>query len=182
MTASPARFIAGLLLFTATGCAERPKAPPLVNETSYQNDKIGLRFLAPEGWSLSSRADLPETPLPRPVILVAYHLSKGGYLSELEVMAADLPEGTDPANVLVEHRIGPVPWVLKPPAETVTINGAEATRHVLTRQVGKGEVRREATVFRRGSRVYFFIITFATGDAPSRDAAHDAVKTVTWTK
>jgi hypothetical protein len=183
MTARLVRAIPGLMLALAVaGCTERPKAPPLVNETVYQNDKIGLRFAAPDGWSLASRADLPATPLPKPTVMAAYHLSKGGNLSTLEVLAADLPDGADLGNVVVEHRIGGAAWVLKPPAEAVTVNGAEATRYVLTRMVGRGEVRREATAFRRGGRVYFFIITFAYGDAASRDAARDSVKSVTWSQ
>jgi hypothetical protein len=96
-----------LVLLGFIGCAERPKAPPLVNDTVYQNDKIGLRFLAPEGWSIASRADLPAT-LPKPIILVAYHTSKGDLSAELEVLAADLPEGSDYGEFLIEHRIGAV--------------------------------------------------------------------------
>ena len=37
------------LVLLAAGCADRPKAPPLVTEAVYQNDAIGLRFLTPEG-------------------------------------------------------------------------------------------------------------------------------------
>lgn len=169
-----------LILFTACGCTAKPKAPPLVNDTVYQNDKIGLRFLAPEGWSVSSRADLPPSALPKPIILVAYHLSKAGSHSELQVLAADLPEDADLGNVLVEHRIGAAKWTLKPPPEKVTINGTDATRYILTRVSDKKEVRREATAFRSGGRVYFFIITFSSGDSAARDAARQSVQSVNW--
>jgi hypothetical protein len=183
MTASRARAILGLsLALAAGGCSERPKAPPLVNDSVYQNDKIGLRFLAPEGWSMSSRAELPPGPLSKPVILVAYHLSKGESHSELEVMAADLPADSDLGKFLLEHRIGAAAWTLKPPPEKVTINGVEATRHVLTRTASRGEVRREATAFRRGDRVYFFIVTFAANDPGARDAARQCVQSANWTK
>ena len=168
------------ILLTACGCTEKPKAPPLINDTVYQNDKIGLRFLAPEGWSVSSRADLPSSALPKPIILVAYQLSKGGSHSELQILAADLPEDADFGKVLVEHRIGAAKWTLKPPPEKVTINGSEATRLILTRVSDKKEVRREATAFRRGGRVYFFIITFASSDSAARDAARQCVQSVSW--
>jgi hypothetical protein len=172
--------IVPLLLLGVIGCAERPKAPPLVNDTVYQNDRVGLRFLAPDGWALVSRAELPSSPLPKPIILVGYHLSKGENHSELEVLAADLAEDEDLGRFLVEHRIGAAIWTLKPPAEPVSINGVDATRHTLTRPEKKGEMRREATVFRRGGRVYYFIITFAANDAAARDAARQSVQSVNW--
>ena len=130
-----------LVLLGVIGCAERPKRSPLVNDTVYQNDRVGLRFLAPDGWALVSRPSLPSSPLPKPIILVGYHLSKGENHSELEVLAADLAEDEDLGRFLVEHRIGAAIWTLKPPAEPVSINGVDATRHTLTRQDKKGEMR-----------------------------------------
>ena len=59
-----------IFVFVLAGCQEQPKAPPLVNDTVYQNNTIGLRFLAPEGWSVVSRAELPSS-LPKPVILIS---------------------------------------------------------------------------------------------------------------
>jgi hypothetical protein len=171
-----------LLLAAAGGCTERPKAPPLKNEAVFQNDKIGLRFLAPQGWSVSSRTDLPPGPLPKPVILVAYHLSKGDSPAELEVLAADLAEETDLGKFLIENRIGAAVWVSKSPAEPVTINGEAATRYVLSRQAGKSELRREATAFRRGGRVYFFIVTFPANDPAVRDAARQCVLSAAWSR
>ena len=180
-----------VLLVAASGCTDRPKAPPLVHEAVYQNDKIGLRFLAPEGWSMSSRADLPSGKLPKPIILVAYQVSRGESPSELEVLVADLPEGSDLGKFLIDQRIGAAAWKLSPGIEKVTINGADATRIVLTTtetRVGKAgktnkiEFRREATAFRRGERVYFFIVTFDATDPPARDAARQCVQSATWTK
>src|SRR5262245_24415035 len=101
--ASPFAIVCLLFL---SGCTEKPKAPPLVNDTVYQNDKIGLRFLAPEGWSVSSRAELPAQALPKPIILIAYQFNKGGTHSELEVLAADLSENAELEKFLAEHRIG----------------------------------------------------------------------------
>ena len=124
MTLRPASAFVFPCLLIAGGCTEKPKAPPLVNDTVYQNDKIGLRFLAPEGWSVSSRAELPADALPKPIIVIAYHFNKGGTHSELEVLAADLSENAELGKFLAEHRIGAVAWTLKPPPESVTINGS----------------------------------------------------------
>ena len=161
----------------------------LANDTVYQNDKIGLRFLAPDQWSVSSRAELPPGALPKPVILVAYQSGKGDSTSELEVLVADLAADADLGRFLADHRIGAAGWTIKSAAETVTINGAEATRLFQTRvdkgskgSKGKGEIRREATAFRRGGRVYFFIITFVAGDGLARDAARQSVQSVTWSR
>src|SRR3954468_18379676 len=89
----------------AAGCPERPKAPPLTNEPVYTNEKIGLRFLAPDGWSVASRATLPPGPLPKPIVLVAYIQNTGQQPAEFELMAADVAEGADLGAYLAEHRI-----------------------------------------------------------------------------
>ena len=163
-----------LVLLAASGCRERPKAPPLVNEAVYQNSRIGLHFLAPEGWSVSSRVELPRS-LPKPIILVAYQQGKGESPAELEVLAADLADGADLERFLLEQRIGAAVWAVKIGPEPVTINGSEATRIVLRRNgKAKGEVLREATAFRRGGRIFFFIVTFSANDIPARDAVRRA--------
>jgi hypothetical protein len=152
----------------------------LANEPLYQNDKIGLRFLAPEGWSLSSRAELPSGALPKPIVLVAYQLTRGDNPAELEVLAADLAERSDLGPFLIEHRIGAAKWTLKPPAEEVTIHGAAGTRLVLIRKSAKGETRREVTAFQRGGRTFFFLITYSANDSAARDAARQSVESVSW--
>jgi len=169
-----------LLIVLACGCSERPNAPPLANEPVYQNEKIGLRFLAPAGWTLTSRAELPSGALPKPIVLVAYQLTKSDNPAELEVLAADLPDRSDLGAFLLEHRIGAATWTLKPPTEEVTINGAKGTRLVLIRKSGKGETRREATAFQRGGRMFVFLITYSANDSADRDAARQSVESVSW--
>lgn len=179
---TPGRGFVLALALAAGGCADRPKAPPLVNEAVYQNDKAGVRFLAPEGWSITSRSDVPAGRLEKPVALVSYVQNEGQKPGEFELMAADLPEDADLGEFLAEHRIGPQKWVMKPPPTAVTVGGASATQFVLTRKLGKLEYRREATAVRRGGRVYFFVITFLTADAEHRDQARKSVESVAWTK
>jgi hypothetical protein len=166
----------------AAGCTTRPHAPPLVNEAVYQNDKVGVRFLAPDGWTITSRSDLPPGKLERPVVVVSYVQSQGYKPGEFELVAADLPETADLGDFLTNYRIGPEKWVMKPPPTATTVGGEPATQFVLTRKVGKSEYRREATAVRRGGRVYFFVISFLTTDAEHRDQARKSVESVTWTK
>jgi hypothetical protein len=164
----------------AGGCGgPKPKAPPLTNDAVFQSDRAGLRFLVPEGWAVTSRADLPPGPLAKPVIVVAYKNPRGERAAELEVLAADLPEDADPGKFVAEHRVGPDRWAVTGPAEAVTVNGVPATRYVLAAG-GKEPTRREVTVFRWGGRLFLFQITYAAADPASRDAARKAVESATW--
>jgi len=169
-------------IVAAGGCNERPHAPPLVNEAVYQYDLIGLRFLTPEGWSITSRATLPPGPLTKPMLLVAYHEKRGESPAALEVLAAELPEDTNLEKFLLETRLGKGDWAVKSPAENLRVNGAEAHRYLLSQTTGKSEYLRETTAFRRGERVYFFVISFAATDPGSRDQVRKSIESVTWTR
>jgi hypothetical protein len=164
------------------GCSERPKAPPLTNEAIYQNEKVGIRFLAPSGWSISSRADMPSGKLAKPIILVGYLQTSGEKPAEFELVAADVPDGADPGQFLADHRIGPSKWTVKPGAASTQVGGIPATRYDMTAGTGKNEYQREATAVRRGDRVFYFVVTYGMRDGEHRDHAHRCVESVTWTK
>ena len=162
-------------------CSDRPKAPPLTQESVYQNDSIGLRFLVPAGWTTQSRAVLPTGQLHKPIVVVSY---QGGAErpAEFRVLVADLSAGADLQQFLTEHRVGGEKWTGQSPIEQLTVNEMQASRFVLTRTQGKEEMRREVTAFRRGERVYFFLVDFAASDAASRDVVRTAINSVTWKK
>jgi hypothetical protein len=160
-------------------CSDRPKAPPLTQESVYQNDAVGLRFLVPAGWTTQSRAVLPSGPLAKPIVLVTYQ-GGGEKPAEFRVLVAELPDNTDLPQFLAGHPVGPDKWAPQSAVEPVTINGVQASRFTLVRSQGKEEVRREVTAFRRGERVYFFLVDFAATDATSRDAVRTAVNSITW--
>jgi hypothetical protein len=178
---TPRPLVLGVALAAlAAGCSDRPKAPPITRDPVFQSDKVGVRFLAPEGWPMVSRADPPAGKLPRPVVVVSYAQGRGEKPAEFEVTAADLAADADPAQFLAEHRIGGERWALKGGPDPVTINGAAAARYTLARGSGKNEVRREATVFRRGDRAYFFVVTYAAADPEHRDHARRSIDSITW--
>lgn len=162
-------------------CSDQPKAPPLTQESVYQNDAIGLRFLVPAGWTMQSRAMLPSGPLPRPIVIVTYQ-GNGEKPAEFRLLAADLAENTDLPQFLASHPVGADKWPPQSAVEPVTINESQASRFVLTRSQGKDEMRREVTAFRRGERVYFFLVDYAASDAGSRDTVRTSIESVKWKK
>jgi len=166
----------------AFGCSQRPQAPPLTNDAVYQNDKAGLRFLAPAGWSIASRTDLPRGELTRPILLVAYFQTAGEKPAEFDLFAMDLAESTDLGQYLAEHRVGPEKWKVKPQPAEVQVGGAAATRYSMTAGSGKDELHREATAIRRGGRVFFFIVTFSPRDDDHRDQIRRVIDSAAWTK
>src|SRR5262249_5922379 len=107
--------IAGRAMLTASllllaGCSNRPHAPPLTTEAVYQNNGIGLRFLAPAGWPVQSRATLPAGRLAKPIILVSYQRVPGDKPAEFKVLAADLSPEAPVERFLTDIQVGPETW------------------------------------------------------------------------
>jgi hypothetical protein len=174
----PALF--ALAVLSAAGCQERPRAPALTHDPVYANDRAGVRFTPPPGWSLIAKGEPPAGPLKAPALLVAYNHPTGERPTDLELLAT--PGGVEEnlGQFLVDHPLGREKWTLKEPAKPVTVNGTPATRLTLTRQAKSGTVDREVTAFRRGDRTYLFFITYLTDDRTDRDAAHRCVEAVEW--
>jgi hypothetical protein len=171
--------VAGLLFGVRPG---RPHAPPLTNDAVYRNDAIGLQFLVPEGWSITSRTELPPGPLAKPLILATYIQGQADHPAELEVLAADVSEGMDLVRFLADNPIGATKWKAVGAPQSVSVNGAPATRVTLVGSTGKVESRREVTAFRRGDRTFLFMITYRAPDSAARDAARRAVESAAWSK
>lgn len=169
------------LAFAAVGCSQRPSAPPLANDAVYQNDKAGIRFLAPANWAITSRTDLPRGELTRPILLVAYHQVAGEKPAEFDLFVMDLPDDADLGAYLAEHRVGPEKWTVNPQTVPVPVGGLAGTRYDMTAGRGKDELQREAVAVRRGRRVYFFITTFSPHDDDHREQTHRSIESVAWT-
>lgn len=163
-------------------CADRPKAPPLSADSVYQNDEIGLRFLAPQGWAMQARATLPPGELRKPTILVAYRRGGAARPSEFDLLVGNADESTDLGAFLAEYQVGAGKWAQASAPKAVTVNGRAATQYVLTRTEGKTEVRREATAFLTAGRVYFFLVTYAANDPATRESVRSSIDSIVWTK
>lgn len=171
-----------LLLLLVAACTDRPKAPPLTDEAVFRDDATGLRFLAPAGWAMEARANVPAGRLPKVIVVVSYRRPTGARPATFEVLAADVPADADQERFLAEHGTGNERWAPRSPARPVQINAADAAQFVQARMQGKEEVRREATAFRRGDRVYFFVLTYSAAEPEVRDAVRSTVESITWAK
>ena len=174
--------LAPLLVALACACADRPKAPPLTDEAVFQDDRVGLRFLVPAGWAVQSRAAVPDVPLSRTIVVASYRGPTGQRPPTLEVLAADVPADADLERWLAERGTGGETWVPRPPVKTVTINGAEATRFGQARAKGKEEYRRDVTAFRRGPRVYFFVVRHSAAEPDVPEAVRSTMESITWVR
>jgi hypothetical protein len=182
MAARMTAFLCASLLALASACTKRPSAPPLTADAVYQNEEIGLRFLAPEGWQMRSRAIIPPGKLEKPVILVSYQQSKTAKPAEFGVLVSELAADANLGAFLAEYQVGPDKWKTLSAPQPVTVNGMSATHYTMTRMQAKEEMRREATAFRHGDRVYFFLVTFAASDPASRDTIRTSIESIAWTK
>lgn len=172
--------IAVLAALVAPGCGDQPQAPVLRNEPVYENDVEGFRFLAPEGWQQHAKVNAPPGKLEQERLLVQYVRLSSEKGAALDVSMADLPATTDRAVYLARPSGGVKSWRLKPPVESLHVNGAAAERFTFTGLVAKVDTTKEVVAFRRGERVYFFTAYFATGDDKAREQVRRVVESTLW--
>jgi hypothetical protein len=163
-----------------TGCNSRPRAPAILDEPVYQNDREGFRFLAPDGWTQHMRAELPTGKIEQERVLVAYKRRAADPPADLEVAAVDFPEQADWSAYLAAASHGTKQWHPAGKPETVQINGVSAVRTVLKGRQGQQDMTKEVVTFRRGERVFLFTGLFAPSDSKAREAVRQAVGSVMW--
>ena len=170
------------LIAVAVGCSDKPQAPPLTDEAVFEDDRVGLRFLVPDGWVVQSRATVPEGPLSRTIIVVSYRRDLGQRPVTLEVLVADVPADANLERWLAERGTGGEMWSARGPNKSVTINGVEATHFGQTRTKGSDELRRDVTAFRRGNRVYFFVLRHTAANGDVAETVRSTIESISWTK
>src|SRR5215469_13304485 len=172
----------GLLIAAALlgwGCQPKPKAPALLDEPVYQSEE-GFRFLVPEGWIMSARANIPPGPVEKERFLVQYRRASADKQATLEVSRMDLPEETDLAEYLSGPSFSARHWQPSAPAEKVEAGGVRGSRFHFTARVNKAEMAKEVTAFRRDGRVYFFTILFSPKDASAPEQVRRAIGHLVW--
>src|SRR5262249_3940720 len=131
---------ATLLLLGASllaGCQPRASAPALSDDPVYQNDREGFRFLAPDGWTQNSRADLPPGKAEKERTLVDYRPTAGASGASLRVSLADLPDSTDLEKYLAGPSYGADKWRPAGRPEETAVGSATGTRYAFSGRVGK---------------------------------------------
>jgi hypothetical protein len=166
------------ILCAASGCANRPAAPALLDSPLYQNKQEGFRFEAPDGWRMSSRAEYPPGRAEKERLLVEYRSLRGDRLASLIVTMIDLPESAD-LGAYLHGREFVKPWKNQP-AVSLEVDGRPAQRFIFVSGPGKEAPAQEVVAMRRGERVYFFTGAFSSGDNKSRDQIRKAVASLSW--
>ncbi|MFL5340756.1 MAG: hypothetical protein ACJ8F7_11445 [Gemmataceae bacterium] len=166
-------------LAVLAGCSDRPRAPSLGDEPEFNNSHEGLRFLAPVGWVLSAKSNLPPDSSPKERSLVMYHSPPTAPPARFEVSRADLPEAADLKAFAAAPSYGSE-GVWQPAGEpaAVTVGGRPAARFRFTNQ----QRVKETTAVRLGERVYFFNTVTTIADEEVRRQLRQTIADVKWTK
>jgi hypothetical protein len=173
---------AGLLLVATMmlGCDATPRAPALFDAPVFLDRQEGFRFLVPEGWTQSARANLPPGRLEGESFLVRYRMKTPEMGSTLQIICFDDSGGTD----LAEYHTGPSfrvrRWEAAEPVESIDVNGKQAERFVHRAVIDGREMTKETVSFRKGDRVYSFVGLFFSSDDKAREQIRSAVGSVIW--
>jgi hypothetical protein len=182
MRTARATLIIGWTFLLVGGCSTRPRAPVLRDDPVYQDDREGFRFLAPEGWTQSTRAEVPRGKRETETPLVAYRRKTGSALASFRVSLIDLSSSADLAAYVAGPSYGVSKWSPMNQPEDITVGGAAGVRYTLRGRSGNEEVIKEVVCFRRGERVYFFTAMYTPSDIEVRDELRRTVESIIWKK
>lgn len=169
-----------VMCMVGAGCSGRPHAPALGNEPVYENKREGFRFGAPDDWIQHAKAEVPPGKTEKERLLVNYQPPVPGKIAFFEVSLADLSESTDLAGFLSSPSFGVSKWRTAGPVREIPINGAQARVYAYGGRIGREEITREVTVFRRGERVYFFTGVYPNSDSQLREQVRRSAASVIW--
>jgi hypothetical protein len=182
--AALSRAAAAVLLATllfCCGCRPKPKAPALIDEPVFQSDE-GFRFLVPEDWIMTARANVPPGPAEKERTLVQYRRVSAEGNATLEISLIDLPEDADLAEYLSGPSYAVRHWNSLGKAESIEAGGASGKRFRFNGQANGSELSKEVTAFRRDGRVYFFTVLYPPKDAAAAEQARRSISGLVWTK
>jgi hypothetical protein len=154
----------------------------LRDDPVYQNDSEGFRFLAPQGWTQSTRSNVPPGKQETEYPLVAYRQIAGASGASFRVSLIDLPSSADLAPHLAGPSYGVEQWTQAAPPEKIAVGSASGVRYHFKGRAGKQDLVKEVVAVRRGERVYLFTALYAPRDTEVRDQLRRVVESIIWKK
>jgi hypothetical protein len=171
-----------LLLYWSGLFSTRPRAPSLSDDPVFQSKSEGFRFVAPPGWSMRSRAEVPPGTSQQERLLVEYKRLTGDKPASLEVSLIDLPEGTALTAALKTRQPPDGELVRQTPVEELTVDGIQALRIAFYVRVDKEKMVSEVVAMRRGERVYFFTGFYPADDNRAKEQVRGVIDSLIWLK
>src|SRR5262249_21684516 len=108
--------MATLFVLLLAGCGGKPTV------SWYQNDRHGLRFAPPGGWTLRGRGEGGGKGNELESLLVQYKRLQAGNMASLRVTVADVPGTAILAQLVCRHAPGSR-WRLEGAAQATQMNG-----------------------------------------------------------
>ena len=171
-----------LLLYWSGLFNTRPRAPSLSDDPVFQSKSEGFRFVAPPGWSMRSRAEVPPGTSQQERLLVEYKRLTADKPASLEVSLIDLPEGTSLASALKTRQPPDGELVRQTPVEEFTVDGVPAVRIAFQVRVDKEKMVSEVVAVRRGERVYFFTGFYPADDNRAKEQVRGGIDSIVWVR
>jgi hypothetical protein len=167
-------------LLLVGGCSTRPRAPVLSDDPVFQDDREGFRFLAPTGWTQTTRAEIPGGKRETETPLVAYRRKTGSAVASFRVSLIDLPSSAELSALVEGPSYGVEKWSQTGTPGDITVGKAAGIRYTLSGQSGKDELIKEVVCVHRGERVYLFTAIYTPTDCDSRDQLRRVVESIIW--
>lgn len=152
----------------------------MLRDAPVYSSSEGFRFLVPSGWTQSASAVLPPGKLDGENFLVRYQMLTLQQGATLQILCM----ADSPSLDLQKHHAGPSfrveHWDVSKPAETIDINGVEATHMQFAGTMDKAKMTKDVTCFRRNGRVYSFAGVYLATDQNASEQIRRAVSSVIW--
>jgi hypothetical protein len=170
-------------LLTVVGCDDTPKAPAIVDSPVFHDEREGFRFLVPEDWKLSSRAELPSgRKFDREHLFAQYQRQPPKRPVTLEVIRFDNWDSSTLRDRLPKSSHGCSNWTEVGKQETKDLQGTPAHRFVFQGSLNKLKMTKEIVACKRGDRGYWFVAIYELGDLSARDQYLRILDSVIWEK